>query len=189
METEFSISSAILLTGLSRSTIRRAIADGKIPNAYKNSSGVWKIPISGLVSAGFEPKSSTAPQQLPNNDSETIQELESRIEKLESEKHHLKELLAQSQHSTRLAEELAETYKRLITSGPATSSLNTLTPTKEQPNEQPYSAQKNHSPTPSHDQDASSLNTLTTTNEHGNELPSEQPSLWSRLRRAFKPSS
>lgn len=182
MEAEFSISSAMLLTGLSRSTIRRAIADGKIPNAYKNSGGVWRLPISGLLAAGFTP---VADQHVigraPEDDSETIQELKSRIETLESERSHLRELLAQSQHSTRLAEELADTYKRLITDGSVPRSLNTVTTNNEHGNEHSSSAQKIDSSMSSHDQETRSLNTSATTNEHG--------SLWSRLRAAFRPDS
>lgn len=50
---EFSLADAVRVTGRSKSTLMRAVKAGKLPNAYKNSSGAWKLPVEDLIAAGY----------------------------------------------------------------------------------------------------------------------------------------
>lgn len=40
---------------MSRSTVRRYREQGKFPNAFKDSSGAWKIPLEDLLAVGWKP--------------------------------------------------------------------------------------------------------------------------------------
>lgn len=40
---------------VSRSTLKRRLSAGEFPNAYKASSGQWRIPITDLIGAGYDP--------------------------------------------------------------------------------------------------------------------------------------
>jgi DNA-binding transcriptional MerR regulator len=50
----WTISEAVERTGASRSTIRRYREAGKFPDAYKDSSGVWRFPLEDLLAAGLK---------------------------------------------------------------------------------------------------------------------------------------
>lgn len=50
---EFSLSEAVEVTGRSKSTLVRAVKAGKLPNAYKDLSGAWKLPVEDLIAAGY----------------------------------------------------------------------------------------------------------------------------------------
>lgn len=41
--------------GVSRSTLKRRLAAGDFPNAYKTSQGQWRIPVNDLIGAGYQP--------------------------------------------------------------------------------------------------------------------------------------
>lgn len=49
----WTISEAVERTGASRSTIRRYRDAGKFPSAFKDSAGVWRVPIEDLLAAGL----------------------------------------------------------------------------------------------------------------------------------------
>ena len=40
---------------VSRSTLKRRLSGGELPNAYKASNGQWRIPITDLIAAGYDP--------------------------------------------------------------------------------------------------------------------------------------
>lgn len=46
------LSEAVERTNASRSTLRRHLESGRLPNAYKDSSGAWRFPIEDLLAAG-----------------------------------------------------------------------------------------------------------------------------------------
>lgn len=58
----YTLTEAADLTGVSRSTIRRRHKDGAFPNAYKDSEGNWKVPLTDLEQAGIRPRSSDRAQ-------------------------------------------------------------------------------------------------------------------------------
>lgn len=41
--------------GVSRSTLKRRLAAGDLPNAYKTPEGQWRIPVPDLLAAGYQP--------------------------------------------------------------------------------------------------------------------------------------
>lgn len=40
---------------VSRSTIKRRLSAGELPNAYKTGNGQWRIPVTDLIGAGYDP--------------------------------------------------------------------------------------------------------------------------------------
>lgn len=81
--------------GVSRSTVRRYRENGRFPNAFKDSSGAWRIPLEDLLAVGWapvppahpEPASGTlsAPSGLPGGQgnqtlAERVAELEQALE-------------------------------------------------------------------------------------------------------------
>jgi hypothetical protein len=43
------------MVSTSRSTLRRRLDQGDFPDAYRDSKGVWKIPLTNLLAAGLHP--------------------------------------------------------------------------------------------------------------------------------------
>lgn len=54
---DWSLTEAAAQTQVSRTTLKRALDAQKFPNAYKDSRGTWKIPVTDLIAAGMGPKS------------------------------------------------------------------------------------------------------------------------------------
>ena len=50
--------------GVSRSTVRRYREQGKFPNAFKDSSGAWKIPLEDLLAVGWKPNAPAQPEPV-----------------------------------------------------------------------------------------------------------------------------
>lgn len=77
--------------GVSRDTIKRRRASGAFPNAYQAERGAWMIPITDLLSAGFQPDTkSRGPESVSESQStRSAQQLEHENEllrvRLESE--------------------------------------------------------------------------------------------------------
>lgn len=51
----FTLSEAADLVSISRSTLRRKLDQGNFPDAYRDPKGVWKVPLTNLLAAGFRP--------------------------------------------------------------------------------------------------------------------------------------
>lgn len=53
--------------GVSRSTVRRYRESDKFPNAFKDGSGAWKIPLEDLLAVGWSPagQAQTEPVSVP----------------------------------------------------------------------------------------------------------------------------
>ncbi|MGP5124708.1 helix-turn-helix transcriptional regulator [Glutamicibacter ardleyensis] len=73
--------------GVSRSTVRRYREQGKFPNAFKDSSGAWKIPLEDLLAVGWKPNApaqpepvSVPPEPVPERHNERVAELERALE-------------------------------------------------------------------------------------------------------------
>src|SRR5699024_10247340 len=58
-ETMFTASSAAKACGVCRSTVHRYLDQGRLPGAEQDAEGVWQIPLSALLSAGWTPGRST----------------------------------------------------------------------------------------------------------------------------------
>lgn len=89
----WSISRAATECGVSVSTIKRRLREGKFPNAVQGAGGAWTIPVQDLIGAGLTPgKPSVADPVKPlvQGDSDLVQrpgseELLNRISELEQE--------------------------------------------------------------------------------------------------------
>lgn len=65
--------------GVSRSTVRRYRESGRFPNAFKDTSGAWKIPLEDLLAVGWSPvdPSQSAPAEpVQESAAERVRELE-----------------------------------------------------------------------------------------------------------------
>src|SRR5699024_44584 len=96
---------------ISRSTIKRRLSAGELPNAYKTSSGQWRIPVTDLIAAGYDPGKvewSDPEQPTPSATSEPQQgPSEARLRELEQE-------LAQERLRRANAEQIAEERRARI---------------------------------------------------------------------------
>lgn len=50
--------------GVSKSTIKRRLAAGDLPNATKGARGAWTVPVTDLIAAGLEPGRPSPPDDL-----------------------------------------------------------------------------------------------------------------------------
>lgn len=60
----FTVSSAADVTGKSRRTIGRMLADGELPGAHK-TDGAWTIPLESLLAAGLTVNAPSPPDPAP----------------------------------------------------------------------------------------------------------------------------
>ena len=58
------LSEAVERTNASRSTLRRHLENGRLPNAYKDTSGAWRFPIEDLLAAGVSMLKSESVNQV-----------------------------------------------------------------------------------------------------------------------------
>lgn len=176
----WTISEAAERCGVSRSTVRRYREQGKLPNAFTDAGGAWKIPLDDLLAVGWKPNAPTPepalskPSELP-----TDQAMVERVRELE-------QALSAERARADAAENLAASFRqnaddlrmalRMI-EGPR---LETPEPTSEQalsrPPEQPYAApvEQDEQAQPAHEQP--------TLNTDGGRHSAPAP-LWRRLLR------
>lgn len=84
----WTLSEAAERTGVSRSTMRRYREQGKLPNAYKDTDGLWRVPLEDLLAAGLTPTDPTlsAPaEQAPEQQVSMDEGLAVRVRELESQ--------------------------------------------------------------------------------------------------------
>lgn len=84
-------------TDVSVSTLRRALRTDRIAGAYKDHNGAWRLPIEGLIAAGYPPSSGaarpepeTAPESPPDHD--RIRDLEAALRIAQVERDAAREL-------------------------------------------------------------------------------------------------
>lgn len=93
--------------GVARSTIVRAYQTGKIIGAIQEN-GKWKLPLSGLLSAGFHPGKMHTPKTLsmdsPENITTKLNELEQTLILEREKRNSLEKLLIEVEKRANLAE-------------------------------------------------------------------------------------
>jgi predicted DNA-binding transcriptional regulator AlpA len=79
----WTLTEAVERTGASRSTLRRYREAGRFPNAYKDTSNVWRFPLEDLLAAGLsvsEPAAdhvlTTTSEQASTTSAEQVNRLE-----------------------------------------------------------------------------------------------------------------
>lgn len=109
---------------LSVATLRRWLADGKIPGAERTTEGAWAIPIPGLVEAGAWP-STTPPEadEPPEADTDALAEALAQRDRARAELDTERRL---REAAERNADDL-RTALRMLDAGPPSSST-TSTP-------------------------------------------------------------
>lgn len=78
----WTLSEAADLCSVSRSTVRRYREAGKFPHAFKDSGGVWKVPLEDLLAQGLspvDPALSAVPEPVEDGLAERVRELESAL--------------------------------------------------------------------------------------------------------------
>lgn len=68
MRPSWTINRAAQECGVSSSTIKRRLREGKFPNAVQGAGGAWTIPVTDLVLAGLRPGKPAPPEQKTDLD-------------------------------------------------------------------------------------------------------------------------
>jgi hypothetical protein len=123
----FSAADAARECGVSRPTITRAAAAGRIEGAVRDDAGAWVLPLDGLLGAGFHPGRPSPPEDEKARDRDEM--VPARIHELELEVLRT-EVRAQSARADAL-ERVVAIYERQLEAAP------TAAPSAPQPPEQP----------------------------------------------------
>jgi hypothetical protein len=94
-----SLTAAARTAGVSRSTLRRRVADGAFRGAQRDAQGAWLVPVADLIQAGLSP-AVTPPMSTPVNGVVSLPDLPAKVAQLEAE-------LAAERLKRELAERLA----------------------------------------------------------------------------------
>ena len=96
----WTLTEAVQRTGASRSTLRRYLDAGRFPNAYKDTSKVWRFPLEDLLAAGLSVSEPT-PERAQNASNEQVPAaFAEQVSKLEQA---LREERARADNAERLA--------------------------------------------------------------------------------------
>ena len=82
----WTLSEAAERVGASRSTLRRRLEAGAFPSAYRDTTGIWHIPLEDLLAAGFspaQPVSTSSVTDLAHSETEHAHELAQRLQAAE----------------------------------------------------------------------------------------------------------
>ena len=123
----FSAADAARECGVSRPTITRAAAAGRIAGAVRDDAGAWALPLDGLLAAGFHPGRPSPPEDEKARDRDEM--VPARIHELELEVLRT-EVRAQSARADAL-ERVVAIYERQLEAAP------TAAPSASQPHEIP----------------------------------------------------
>lgn len=127
----WTISDAADRVGVSRSTIRRYREAGKFPHAFKDSGGVWKVPLEDLLALDLrpvDPALSVVPEPVEDGLTERVRELESALAVERARNEGLQRLAAAAEANAadlRLA-------LRMLESGPVAAQNEPVSSTTEQ---------------------------------------------------------
>lgn len=59
------LTEAAAACGVSRDTMKRRLRAGAFANAEQDGAGVWRVPVTDLLAAGFHPHGAERPQERP----------------------------------------------------------------------------------------------------------------------------
>jgi hypothetical protein len=91
--------------GVSRSTVRRYRETGKFPNAFKTTTGEWKIPLPDLLAVGWKPNGASPEPDLGSPAGQPAAPMAERIRELE-------QALAGERARADAAERLAASFRQ-----------------------------------------------------------------------------
>lgn len=104
----WTISEAVERTGASRSTIRRYRDAEKFPNAYKDSAGVWRVPIEDLLASGLKLTDPAHDEHVNQSTEQGPEESDHHSSGLVAKLHELERALAVEQARNAGLERLAQ---------------------------------------------------------------------------------
>lgn len=99
----WAISEASARCQVSRSTLKRRLSAGELPNAYKTPAGQWRIPVNDLIAAGYSPG-----VQPPDSDAEPDMRQPAPAPDPSGRVEELERLLSQEKLRRAAAEQIAE---------------------------------------------------------------------------------
>lgn len=113
---------AVKAVKASRSTLQRRLKAGEIPGAYTDSAGVWRIPYSGLITAGLAPRTTPAdtPDVVGTATPSTVhlEEMAAEVARLRAENEHLAQIAEERATTVALLAGVVERLTEAISSGP-----------------------------------------------------------------------
>lgn len=115
----FTAGEAARACGVSRTTISRAAAAGRIDGAERDEAGAWTLPLSGLLAAGFNPGKPSPPEDAQTHHRDDDEVVPARIHELELEVLRA-EVRAQSARADAL-ERVVAIYERQLEAAPPQS--------------------------------------------------------------------
>lgn len=118
-ETTFTASGAAKACGVGRSTVHRYLEQGRLPGAVRDDEGVWQIPLSALLSAGWTPGRS--PSTVDTDRGHAPGGAQDTARPVPAEVHHLTVELERARAEARVhaaraeaLEEVVAVYRRML---------------------------------------------------------------------------
>lgn len=123
--------------GVSRSTVRRYREQGKFPNAFKDSSGAWKIPLEDLLAVGWKPNAPAQPEpvSVPPEPNKSINDKVAELEHALTIERVKREAAEQANAQMKANLEDLRTAMRMIEAKPVDSPVSVPEPAKVLPTE------------------------------------------------------
>lgn len=123
--------------GVSRSTVRRYREQGRFPNAFKDSSGAWKIPLEDLLAVGWKPNAPAQPEpvSVPPEPNKSINDKVAELEHALTLERVRREAAEQANAQMKANLEDLRTAMRMIEAKPVSSPVSVPEPAKGLPTE------------------------------------------------------
>ena len=123
--------------GVSRSTVRRYREQGRFPNAFKDSSGAWKIPLEDLLAVGWKPNAPAQPEpvSVPPEPNKSINDKVAELEHALTIERVKREAAEQANAQMKANLEDLRTAMRMIEAKPVSVPVSVPEPAKVLPTE------------------------------------------------------
>lgn len=123
--------------GVSRSTVRRYREQGKFPNAFKDTTGAWKIPLEDLLAVGWKPNAPAQPEpvSVPPEPDKSINDKVLELEQALMLERVKREAAEQANMQMKANLEDLRTAMRMIEAKPVSAPVSEAEPAKGLPTE------------------------------------------------------
>lgn len=123
--------------GVSRSTVRRYREQGKFPNAFKDTTGAWKIPLEDLLAVGWKPNApaQSEPVSVPPEPDKSINDKVLELEQALTLERVRREAAEQANTQMKANLEDLRTAMRMIEAKPVSVPVSDPEPAKGLPTE------------------------------------------------------
>lgn len=110
----WTVTEAAERTGVSSSTLRRAVRAERVAGAYKDAAGTWRLPIEGLIAAGYPPRTGAVPEDLAQPAVSAGEDLAQRVRDLEADLRVVRAEKAAAELIAHAHEQRAEAAERAL---------------------------------------------------------------------------